>query len=359
MRQWIKTFVWKWLIALCACCICCTESSAAGLQGCIAKGNTQTRIVTDMAGRKVAVPRRILRIVTLGAVPVINSYLFALGNGDKVINGLPHFARSKRWRLQTAIAPQMLNQPILQGQDRKVNLEAVLKLCPDLIITMDLNTVRTLERSRTKIPVIFLEWRNTGEIKSNMTMLGDILGQATRSNEYIRYFETTMADVKRTLHGIPETSMPKVLYFNPNTLNTPLIIADWWIREAGGRSVTAGIKRTSNVSYSHEQVLKWNPDIMIVSEPNKIAAVYRDKRLSAVNAVLNKRVYAMPIGTHSWGQRTVEQPLAVLWAAKLFHPEKFGNTDLVAESRYFYRKFFGYKLTDKEAVWMLNGGSNG
>lgn len=312
-----------------------------------------------MAGRKVVVPRKILRIATLGAVPVINSYLFALGNGDKIINGLPHFARSNRWRLQTAIAPQMANQSILQGQDRKVNVEAVLKLCPDIIITMDLNTVRTLEKSKTKTPVIFLEWRNTSEIKSNMSMLGGILGQASRSNEYIRYFETTMTGVKRTLHGIPAASMPKVLYFDPITLNTPLIIADWWIREAGGRSVTADIKRTSNASYSHEQVLKWNPDIMIVQAPHQVVCVYKDKRLSGVNAVQNKRVYAMPIGTHSWGQRTVEQPLAVLWAAKLFHPEKFGNTDLVAESKHFYRKFFGYNLTDREAVWMLKGGSNG
>jgi iron complex transport system substrate-binding protein len=357
IRKSAKTGYWKWLLALCVCGMCCAEVPAAELQGCIARDNEKTSVVTDMAGRKVTVPRNISHIATIGAVPVINSYLFALGEGSKIVNGLPHFARSNRWRLQTAIAPQLVNLPILQGQDRQVNVEALLRLCPDIIITMDLMTVKALEKNRIRIPILYLEWRNTSEIKANMRVLGVTLDRTSRSNEYLRYFESRMTGVRGALKGISKTSMPKVLYFDPNTLNTPLLIADWWIREAGGQSVTAEIKRSGNISYSHEQVLKWNPDIMIVSAPHQIACVYKDKRLSGVNAVLNKRVYAMPIGTHSWGQRTVEQPLTVLWAAKLFHPEKFGNTDLVAESKYFYRKFFGYSLSDKEAVWMLNGGS--
>jgi hypothetical protein len=179
----------------------------------------------------------------------------------------------------------------------------------------------------------------------------------SRSNEYFHYFDTTINRVRRVWNVIPRTSRPKVLYFDPDTLTTPLAIADWWIEEAGGRSVTAGISRSENIRYSQEQVLLWNPDVMIVPAQEHVAAVYRDKRTSKTKAVLNKRVYAIPVGAHPWGHRTAEQPLTVLWAAKKFYPDRFKQVSMEDEVRTFYRCFFEYDLSDKDIRRILTGGA--
>ncbi|OPY00172.1 MAG: corrinoid ABC transporter substrate-binding protein [Syntrophorhabdus sp. PtaU1.Bin002] len=352
-RRHRNAALWKWVLAVCMWSIWCSEAPAVEFQGRAPRDPQQAKSVTDMAGRKVTVPHKIVRIATIGATPVINSYLFALGEGGKIINGLPYFTPSK-WRMQIVIAPHLAGQPVLQGQNRTINIEALLKLRPDVVITMDVFVAEALENSG--IPVIVLEWRGVSDIKANMKILGYLLDRTARSDEYLRYFETTTAGVRQVLKIVRKSSMPKVLFFDPNTLKTPLRITEWWIREAGGLSVTAKITRAGDVCYSHEQVLLWNPDIMIVSTPERIAKVYQDKRLSMVNAVRNKKVYTVPMGVHPWGQRTVEQPLTVLWAAKLFYPEQFSHIDLVAETKDFYRKFFDYSLTNKQAFEIINGG---
>jgi iron complex transport system substrate-binding protein len=307
-----------------------------------------------MAGRRVTVPRTINRIATIGAVPVLNSYLFTLGKGKEIINGLPYFTPAK-WRMQIAIAPHLAGQPVLQGQNRTINLEMLLRLRPDVVITMDESAIKALEK--TGIPVIFLRWGDVSDIKANMKLLGHVLGRTSRCDDYLRYFETTMNRVHRTLSGSAKNSAPKVLFFNPNSLKVPLPITEWWIREAGGQSVTSGISENKEGGYSHEQILLWNPDVVLVSAPEQIARVYEDRRLMRVNAVLNKRVYAMPIGAHPWGQRTVEQPLTVLWAAKLFFPDRYRHVSMEREVRDFYRRFFNYELSGKDVRWILLGGA--
>ena len=78
------------------------------------------RYVIDMAGRRVTLPGQVKRIVTLGPVPVLNSFIFALGEGEKIVNGLPgSFARSPRYRYQTLFAPSLAHEPDLQGNPRQ------------------------------------------------------------------------------------------------------------------------------------------------------------------------------------------------------------------------------------------------
>ena len=332
-----------WVVFL----VCCQPLSSWG-------GEPEKKItVTDMAGRTVVIPLRIDRIATIGPVPVINSYLFTLGAGGKIVNGLPHFALTRKWRVQTVLAPHLTGQPVLQGPSREVNMEVLLKLSPDVIITMTPWNVKAFEDRG--IPILFLEWKNTSDIKANMKLLGSVLNRTSRSDAYLRYFENTINRVRQGLKDVPEKSRPKVLYFDPSTLTTPLVIADWWIEEGGGRSVTAGISRSGNVRYSHEQVLLWNPDIMIVPSQEQIKAVCRDRRLAKTGAVLNKRVYAIPVGAHPWSHRTAEQPLTVLWAAKTFFPGRFRQVSMEREVQTFYRRFFDHELSDEDTRKILTG----
>ena len=62
-----------------------------------------------------------------------------------------------------------------------------------------------------------------------------------------------------------------------------------------------------------------------------------------------------PMGAHTWANRTIEQPLTVLWAAKTFYPDEFKDLDLEKEVKNFYSKFFKFILSDTQVKEILSG----
>ena len=314
----------------------------------------EIRYVTDMAGRKVALPKQVERIVTLGPVPVLNSFIFALGEGEKILNGLPFsFARSPRYKYQTLFAPVLANEPDLQGSGGgHFDIEALLKARPDVILAMDRLTTDSLERRG--FAVVFLLWRQPEDVKALMRLVGEVLNREDAAAQYTRYFDDTVKRVGEVVSRIPRKERPKVLFCNVRSLTQPHLIAEWWIETAGGISVTNNGRSIEDFAFSPEQMLAWNPDILLLSSPEDLTEVYEDQRFSVIKAVKSRRVYVAPLAAHLWANRTVEQPLTVLWAAKLFYPERFKNLDLVKEMEYFYGRFFHYRMSDREAREILN-----
>jgi iron complex transport system substrate-binding protein len=96
-----------------------------------------TRTITDMAGREVTIPAEIKSLATVGPGPVLNSLIFAVGEGDKIVNGLPEFARTERWKYQHKFAPHIKDQPVVQSASFDPNVEELLKLKPDVVFTME------------------------------------------------------------------------------------------------------------------------------------------------------------------------------------------------------------------------------
>jgi iron complex transport system substrate-binding protein len=313
------------------------------------------RYVTDMAGRRVALPGQVKRIVTLGPVPVLNSFIFTLGEGEKIVNGLPlSFARSPRYRYQTLFAPSLAHEPDVQGNaGGRPDLEALLKARPDVIFTMDLQTTDVLERNG--FAAVFLSWRQPEDVKGLMRLVGEVLNRQDGAAEYIRYFDDTVKRVGEVVSRVPQGKRPRVLLCTVRTLTQPHLIAEWWIETAGGTSVTNNGRSMESFTFSLEQMLAWNPDILLVSGPEDLKEVYEDRRFLAIKAVKSRRIYVAPCAAHLWANRTAEQPLTVLWAAKIFHPELFKNLDLIKEMQYFYGRFFHYRMSDGEAREILNG----
>lgn len=341
----------RWLLALCMA----AAASAAWAQapGECRRDAAGTR-VTDMAGRTLVLPAAVERVATVGSVPVINGYLMALGAADRIVNGLPaRFTAAGRWQLHLRLAPHLAGQPVLQGQaGTEVNLEDLMQLAPDAVITMDRASIRALDMAN--IPVVYLEWATESDIHRNLRMLGCILDRAKQSEDYLAYFDATLQGVRQAVDAVPAQQRPKVLYFNPHTMTTPLAIANWWITQAGGQSMTQDWATGGNAQYTHERLLQWDPNVLIVNSPDQMQAIYRDERFSRLSAVKHRRVHVTPMGSHLWGQRTIEQPLTVLWAASLIHPALFPQDELAQETKTFYRRFFGYALSDAEVGAILS-----
>lgn len=310
------------------------------------------RLITDMAGRTVSVPDKITRVATIGPVPVLNSYVFAMGEAGSIANNLPPNLGGPRWHFQYVVAPSIAKLPIIQSGEGP-SIEGVAQVAPDVVLTMDLPTIDLVQR--THIPAIFLAWRQPDDVKVVMRLLGALYDKPKAAEAYCRYFDSTLAKVASRVDALPEDKRPRVLYGSIKRLTQPHRIAEWWIAKAGGRSVTDDGRTGEAFHFSLEQVLHWNPDVIIVSDKNEIADAYADPRLASVSAIKNRRVYAVPMGVHAWGNRTVEQPLTVLWAAKVFHPELFGDLAIADEVRSFYANFFKTALSDDDINVILEG----
>jgi iron complex transport system substrate-binding protein len=314
----------------------------------------KTKTITDMMGRTVVIPSPVQKAVTIGSVPVQNSFIFALGKGDTIANGLPvKFTQQGRWKYQYVFAPHLEGQPEMQSASYEPNVEEIMKAAPDVVFTMDQATVDTLDRSG--LSVVYLSWVDAEDVKILMMLMGEIYDRQDAAQDYVQYFDDTIRRVDAKVGQIPEDQRLKVLYFQYTGMTVPHKIGDWWIMKGGGKSVTDAPRQTESLKIEPEQIVAWNPDIMIVSTPSEINAVYNDTRLSTVNAIRNERIYITPMGAHIWSHRGIETPLTVLWAAKLFYPDRFADLDLEQETTEFYQQFFGYSPTPGQVKEILSG----
>ncbi len=310
------------------------------------------RTVTDMAGRRVVLPARLERVVTLGSLPVINSFMFTMGEGSRIVNGMADYGKP-HWKYQYVFAPQLKGQPAMQLPDRSPNMEALLKGRPDVVLTMNRESVDGL--AALNIPVIFLNWQEPEDAKICMTLMGEVFGKPDVAQRYVRWFDSTLVRVESSLRDLPKEQRPRVLYMQPDNLTQPRLIAEWWITAGGGFSVSADGRKTETRSFTQEQLLLWDPEVLILSSPAALDMVRTGKNFSTLKAVKTGRLHLAPAGAHTWSNRTAEQPLTVLWAAKTFHPTRFASLNVMAEARQFYKDFFGTPLTDAQLSEMLSG----
>lgn len=309
--------------------------------------------IVDMSGRSVTIPKNIQKVATIGSVPVINSFIFALGEGDKIVNGLPSFAQSLRWKYQTVFAPTMKDKPVLQNGTNEPNIEALLKVRPDVVFTLDQKSAQVM--TEKGIPAIYLAWTQPEDVKKVMAIVGKVFNKDVQAQDYIKFFDDTVKKVNTVVTNIPQGQRPKVLYADIEKLSQPHLIVEWWIPTAGGISVTNNGRTTESVAFDYEQLLKWNPDILIVADAKTIDTVYSEPKLAQLSAVKNKRVLVAPMGAHTWANRTIEQPLTVLWAAKTFYPDRFKELDLEKEVKNFYTQFFKTDLNETQVKEIISG----
>lgn len=310
------------------------------------------RTVTDMANRRVTIADRVTRVATIGAVPVLNSFVFALGEAKSLVNGLPPNLSGPRWKMQYVVDPDLAQRPVLQGGGGAPLVEGLIETKPDVVLTMDRQTIDLVARAHT--PAVFLAWRQPEDVKTVMRLLGQIFGKADAAEAYCSYFDATLGRINTRLARQP-AKRQRVLYASLKRMSQPHLIAEWWIAQAGGRSVTDGERSTEARTFSREQLLAWDPEVMILGSAAEVAEAYADPRLGTVSAVRNRRVAAIPSGVHLWGNRTIEEPLTVLWAAQLIHPDLFKDWDIRDEVTAFYATFFKTPLTAKQVEDILSG----
>ncbi|PWR72079.1 transporter [Methanospirillum lacunae] len=323
--------------------------------GCTSAASTSsdTRTITDMAGTTSTIPVDVNRIGV--SYPAMNQVIFMLGGADKIV-ATSSTVDTLPWLIK--LYPQIKSIP--QSLNTEVNMEELVKDNPDVVImALSANTTTSKKIRDLGMPVVELNVSTPEQLKQAVSIVGDILGPDAKlkAKEFSDYYDSNIKLVSSKTADLPKDQKPKVLYTANNPLNTEGIgsIVTNWIELGGGVNVAAenGISGTFK-DISMEDVVKWNPDIIVVRDAAQKPKIMEDPQWKEINAVKNGKVYVSPKDVYAWCVRSACASLMPVWSAKTFHPELFADVDMNQVVRDYCKKFYGYDPSDSEINDILN-----
>lgn len=106
---------------------------------------------------------------------------------------------------------------------------------------------------------------------------------------------------------------------------------------------------------SIEQVIKWDPDVIITNDMHFYNKVYNDSSWAHLKAVKNKEVYVSPQSPFKWFDKPVgaNMIIGVPWTAKVIYPEDYKDINMVDVTKEFYSNFYHFDLNDNQAKEIL------
>jgi iron complex transport system substrate-binding protein len=315
----------------------------AGLSAALVAPRTAAAAsINDAAGRTVPVPANVSRVFPAGPPAAILLYTLA----PDMLIGWP---RANRPEECAYMLPEICARPEvgrITGRGNTANLETVLALKPDLILDVGSTTatfVSLAERvqGQTGIPYALLDGRFAG-IANTYRSLGALIGKADDAEKLARYTEDTLKTILGRIEPIATSERPKVYYARgPRGLATGLggsINVE--TIEMIGRNV-AGETQGGLANVSIEQVLVWNPQVIVTIDQEFAASVRNDPSWASVRAVRDNRIYLSPKMPFGWVDfpPAVNRLIGLWWLAKILYPERFPE-DLPALTQEFYSRFY-------------------
>jgi iron complex transport system substrate-binding protein len=314
-----------------------------------------------MSGVSVRVPNQVDRIAE--QFPAHTTTDIMLGVGDKIVAIPPNV---KTLPFLSKVFPKVKSVPELFRNGGAVNMEDLLQLKPDVVSAIDGGaTLKPFQD--VGLPAVDMNFNTFPQLTRSMILAGQVYGgdAVGRAQSYVDYVNAKVQLVQSRLASLPAAQRPSVVHiasYPPLVVDGGRSLIDEWIKLAGGTDAASPLSGASgtHVSVTMEQLLKWNPDVLIVETPggdqgiaassgqSAVAALENGSGWQNLRAVQNHRVYLNPQGLYPWDRFGPEEALQIQWAAKTLHPELFTDLDIRAEARGFYQKFFAYNPSDSE-----------
>jgi iron complex transport system substrate-binding protein len=305
--------------------------------------------VTDSVGRAIAIPNKVERVFAAGPPAAILLYTFA----PELLLGWTRSLEPAQCEFLGAGACDRPEVGRLTGRGNTINLEVLLKLKPDLIL--DFGTANDTYVSlankvqeQTGIPYALLDGRFDAAA-AVYRKLGELTKRQRDAEEFARYADRMIATVRGRVDKIATADQPRVYYARgPRGLETGLggSINVETIEFLGARNVAAE-RKGGMATVSIEQVLAWNPDVIITIEPAFAASVRSDPVWAPVKAVQTGRIYLSPSMPFGWVDfpPSVNRLIGLWWLGKALYPNRFPE-DLRPVTREFFQRFYHMTPTD-------------
>ncbi len=311
------------------------------------------RQIVDMAGRSVTVPDVITKVY--GSSPPATCLIYAMD--PAVLAGLNYPIRPDEARFMN---PAVAKLPVIGGwfgQGRTPNQETLLKVKPDVMISWLGKFVTDKKTEATArqlgIPVVYIRFDHLSDYVRAFTLMGELLNRTKRAQMLSDYTEHVLKSVRAVVDGIPESQRLSVYYAEgmdglstecDQSFHTELIPI------AGGINVYRCVPKDAYgmERISLEQVMLYNPEVILAQEKNFTDTVFQDPRWQSIRAVRTRRVYRIPQSPFNWFDRppSFMRILGVQWLVHCLYPDRY-TVDMTSETRKFYKLFLGVDLSDK------------
>ncbi|MGH9729775.1 MAG: ABC transporter substrate-binding protein [Candidatus Acidiferrales bacterium] len=210
----------------------------------------KTREVIDEAGRHVAVPVEVHRIVALA--PNLTEIVYALGAQDRLV-GVSNYSDSP---------PEAKSKPHI-GMPMNPNLEAIVATHPDIVlITTEGNRRETADQlTKLGIAVYATNPHSVESMLESIVHIGGVIGAAAQAESVAANLRQRLDSLETKLAGVPVARVFFVVGENPLiSLGEHTFIADA-LRYAGAQSVVHARQDWPQIGL--ETVVRLNPDYLV------------------------------------------------------------------------------------------------
>jgi len=312
----------------------------------------------DAAGRVVTIPAKAERLFPAGPPAALAIYTLAP-------EALLGWTRGNSPQERAYLHPEYgALGPVgrLTGRGNTTNLETLLQLKPDLIVdvgSVNRTYIEMADRvqAQSGIPYALLDGRFE-RIAASYRLLGALTGRQSRGNELADYCEHVVRTCRDRIASVARDKRPRVYYARgPRGLDTALggSINVETIEFMGAVNV-AGETKGGLATVSLEQVLLWNPGIIITIDDTFAANVRNDPAWKGVKAVQSGNVHLSPTLPFGWVDfpPSVNRMPGLWWLGKILYPALFPE-NLTAVTRDFYTRFYHHAPTDAQIAAVLEG----
>lgn len=336
--------------------------SAAGDKAAQAEG---TRIITDSAGREVEIPSEITKIAPSGPLAQIVLYTVS---PDKLAGLAADFSdEAKQYIDEKYWGLPKFGQ--FYGKNASLNMEALIAEAPDVIIDIG-EAKKTVKedmdalQEQLNIPVIFVE-ATLPTMADAYEMLGDITGEKEQAGKLADYCRAEIGKADRNAAAIADADR-KSVYFGlgddglhtnaKGSIHADVIDRIGAVNAADVEAVSSG--GGSEVSF--EQVLLWNPDLIIVDSQKLYDTLTADPMWQELDAVKNGKIFKIPTAPYSYmsSPPSVNRMIGIEWLGSLVYPEIY-TSDIREEVKNFYQLFYHIDVTDEKLEAILKNAVRG
>lgn len=238
----------------------------------------------------------------------------------------------------------------------EVNYELMTSLRPDIIFEADFWKDRAADlEDKVGAPVFVAGCDfDYDTMRAQALAVGDALSKQKEADELVTFMDGKVEMITSVAESIPEDERVTV-YFAPRGAKKGFYDAkegrDFTrtyktydpMTMAGGINV-ADECAEGEVNVAVEQIIAWNPDVILVScsdpEDAGVQFILDAEELQSIKAVQDGNVYNV-FYPHCRGRPMDINLINMIYIAKLLYPDKFADIDMTAEGNEIEEKFLG------------------
>ncbi|QAR33516.1 hypothetical protein EP073_08915 [Geovibrio thiophilus] len=207
------------------------------------------------------------------------------------------------------------------------------------------------------IPSVVLKSVTMQDYINVFRSLGKELNMQERGEELAQYAENSLKTAAEMMKGYPENQRFKV-YFAQGGNGLETVCSGSYREEAialaGGSFVHKCPSGTDISTISFEQLVIYDPDVILVQNPNLMNTINKDPRWKRLRAVKAGRIFSVPYEPFAWLDRppSFMRIVGLPWLICKIHPDRC-SVNMEAETAKFIKTFFGLNMSAPQIKEML------